>query len=143
MALLIPIPQGSYDALVRLLNRVAPYDWARSTEIHVIAINDQHVASDADRVFAYCQDHDIDQVLVPSRIHLDEQMIAEAGYTVRSAASVRNLISGNGLLKHLSALKLDWRSKLKDRVDRFSLGTVDGPGIDRWLMQFERLGNHR
>jgi hypothetical protein len=143
MALLIVIPRNSHGALVNLLARVAGHDWERSAQLHVFAIHDECEASDADEVFQYCQAHQIRDVLVPGRIHLKEQRLSDADYTVRRASSVKNLLHGDGLTKHLAELKLDWRSKLLERARHFAHGTIDSDMVDRWLKQFERLGNHR
>ncbi len=45
--------------------------------------------------------------------------------------------------RHLRDLKLDWRSGVMERLGNFGLGTILETDIDRWLWQFERLGNHR
>ena len=50
---------------------------------------------------------------------------------------------GSGLLRHLSELGLDWRGEVITRLGHYALGSIGEVEIDRWLAQFERLGNHR
>jgi hypothetical protein len=53
------------------------------------------------------------------------------------------LVRGDGLRRQLRDLGLDWRSEVNVRLKHYALGTVNEGEIDRWLGQFERLGNHR
>jgi hypothetical protein len=57
--------------------------------------------------------------------------------------TIVELVRGDGLLHQLRDLGLDWRSEVNARLKHYALGTVSEAGIDRWLGQFERLGNHR
>lgn len=140
MALLIPIPQANKESLLKALDRVAPYNWADLGKIHVFEIDAQETAV---ALYEYCQSNGIQDVLIPSRLHCDERALQEAGYNVINGPSINNLVHGDGLEKHLGRLRLDWRSELSAQVGRYGLGTVAEPDINRWLGQFERLGNHR
>ena len=40
-------------------------------------------------------------------------------------------------------LPLDWRSEVTTRLSHYALGAVSETAVDKWLRQFERLGNHR
>ncbi len=143
MALLIPIPRSSLDALVRALHRVAPFDWDSRRVIHVFALDEGSKGNVADTLCEYCQNNKIRYVLVPKRVHCDERAIVEAGYTVVMGPTVVELVRGEGLLHHLRDLGLDWRSEVITRLKHYALGAVGESEIDRWLGQFERLGNHR
>jgi hypothetical protein len=57
--------------------------------------------------------------------------------------TIVELVRGDGLLHQLRDLGLDWRSEVTARLKHYALGTVSEAEIDRWLGQFERLGNHR
>ncbi len=143
MALLIPIPRSSLDALQRALHKIAPFDWASRGVIHTFPLDEGTGLNAADALFEYCQDNKIEYVLVPKRVHCNEKAIAEAGYTVVMGPPVVEMVRGNGLLQHLRTLGLDWRSETISRLKHYSLGAVGDPEIDKWLGQFERLGNHR
>ncbi len=143
MALLILIPQSSLDALVRALHRFAPFDWDSRKVIHVLPLDESKHGNVADIVCEYCQNNKIRHVLVPKRVHCDERAISEAGYTVVMGPTIVELVRGDGLLHQLRDLGLDWRSEVIARLKHYALGTVGESEIDRWLGQFERLGNHR
>lgn len=143
MALLIPIPRSSLDALVRALHRIAPFDWDSRGAIHVFPLEEGSQTNVSDALFEYCQNNKIRYVLVPKRVHCDERAISEAGYTVLMGPTIVELLHGDGLRHQLSDLGLDWRSEAITRLKHYALGTVGESEIDKWLGQFERLGNHR
>ena len=131
------------DALEGALHRVAPFDWDSRGAIHVFPLDMDAHGNVADVLCEYCQDNKISHVLVPKRVHCDERAISDAGYTVVMGPTVVELVRGDGLLHQLRNLGLDWRSEVTTLLKHYALGTVREPEIDRWLGQFERLGNHR
>src|ERR1035437_219332 len=143
MALLIPIPRSNSEALVRALNRIAPFDWAVRRAIHVFSLDEGAIESVADILCEYCQNNRIRNILVPRRVHCDEMALSDAGYAVIRGPTIGELLRGSGLLEHLRDLRLDWQSEVASRLDHYALGTVTEKDMDRWLGQFERLGNHR
>jgi len=76
-------------------------------------------------------------------VHCGEAAISDAGYSVIIGPTIGELVHGNGLLRHLQDLSLDWRSEVTTRLNHYALGSVSDAEIDSWLGQFERLGNHR
>jgi hypothetical protein len=143
MALLIPISVSNQAALEKALDRLAPYNWAEERKIHVFAFNDQEHSDIGSSLSEYCQNHHIQDILIPHRLHCDEDALLEAGYTVVMGPSIKRLIYGHGLQNHLRRLGLDWRSEVISRLKHYALAAVDETQIDKWLAQFERLGNHR
>ncbi len=143
MSLLIPIPRSSFEALVKALHRIAPFDWAARGTIHVFPLDQNSRTNIADILCEYCQNNSIRNVLVPKRVHCDERALSEAGYIVAMGPTIVELVRGDGLFRHLRDLGLDWRSEVIARLKHYALDTVSEAEIDKWLWQFERLGNHR
>jgi len=143
MSLLIPIPRLSLEALKKALNRIAPFDWVSRGSIHVFPLDGEIPSNLADDVCEYCQSNGIRHVLIPKRVHCDENRISDAGYSIISGPTIAELTRGDGLQRHLRDLKFDWRSEVMERLGQYGLGTIRESDIDRWLRQFERLGNHR
>jgi len=143
MSLLIPIPRASLEALEKALDRAAPFDWVARGSIHIFPLDGTTQEKVADAICEYCQNNKIQHVLVPKRVHCDERIVSEAGYSVIAGPTIVELVHGNGLLRHLSELGLDWRSEVTARLGHYALGSIGEVEIDRWLAQFERLGNHR
>ena len=131
------------DTLVRALDRLAPFDWVSRGAIRVFPLDEDAHGNVADILSEYCQNNKIRHVLVPKRVHCDERALSEAGYTVIMGPTIVELVRGDGLLRQLRDLGLDWRSEVHARLKHYALGTVSEGEIDRWLGQFERLGNHR
>lgn len=142
MALVITIPPENYDSLKGALDRLAPFDWETTGSIHVFRVegNPRTVAHDLDE---YCQNHGLRTMLVPRRVHCDEQKLSSAGYNVVTVPSINFLLYGPGLRDQLQELGLDWRSRVLSRLSHYALSTIGNTEIDRWLQQFEVLGNHR
>lgn len=143
MALLIPIPRSSLDALQKALRRVAGFDWGARRAIHIIPLDQGTDENVADILCEYCQNNNIRYVLVPKRVHCNERYLSQAGYTVVLGPTIVELVRGDGLLHHLRDMGLDWRSQVTARLKHYGLGTVREAEIDSWLGQFEHLGNHR
>jgi len=143
MRLLIPIPRSSLNALEKALNRVAPFDWAARRLIHVFPLDNTAQQTIADAICEYCQSNKIQCVLVPKRVHCGEKAISEAGYSVITGPTIRELAHGDGLHRHLRELRLDWRSEVTSRLEHYALSSIGEVELDSWLGQFERLGNHR
>lgn len=143
MPLLIPIPRSNLEALQKALNRIAPFDWVAGGLIHVFPLDEHTQKGIADAICEYCQSNKIRHVLVPKRVHCDEKAISEAGYSVITGPTIGELVNGDGLLRHLRDLRLDWRSEATARLEHYALGSVGEAEIDKWLAQFEHLGNHR
>lgn len=143
MPLLIPIPQSNSEALEKALHRIAPFDWATRRLIHVFPFDPAKDENVADAICDYCQDNKISHVLVPKRVHCGEKDISDAGYIVIGGPTIGELVHGNGLLRHLRDLSLDWRGEVAGRMNHYGLGSVSEGEIDQWLRQFELLGNHR
>jgi hypothetical protein len=143
MSLLIPIPRPNLEALEKALYRIAPFDWVARGSIHIFPLEATNQENVADAICEYCQNNKIQHVLVPKRVHCGETAISEAGFAVIAGPTIVELVHGNGLLRHLSELGLDWRSEVTTRLGHYALGSIGEVEIDRWLAQFERLGNHR
>lgn len=143
MRLLIPIPRPSLEALQKALHRIAPFDWVARGTIHVFPLDEATQEDVADAICDYCQSNKIQHVLVPKRVHCNERAISEAGYSVITGPTIVELVRGNGLPRHLRDLNLDWRSEVLSRLNHYALGSLTELGLDKWLGQFERLGNHR
>jgi len=143
MALLIVIPRPNLGSLEKALHRVAAFDWAARRAIQVFALDEGTHRDVTDTLCEYCQNNKIRHILVPKRVHCNERQLSEAGYTVMMGPTIVELVHGDGLRDHLHDLGLDWRSEMTARLNHYALGTVSEAEIDRWLGQFERLGNHR
>jgi hypothetical protein len=144
MRLLIPVMATNESDLVEALNKFAPYDWRERRKIHIVPIDSAKNPTDqAGALIGYCQDNDIQEILIPERIQCGSEELKNAGYTVTSGPSIANLTRNTGLQRHLQQRKHDWRSEVEQRLNQYALGMVGPLEIDAWLGQFERLGNHR
>jgi hypothetical protein len=143
MSLLIPIPRSSKEALKEALNRIAPFDWATRGLIHIFSLDEPTQKNVAYTICEYCENNNIQNILVPKRVHCDAEAISDAGYSVITGPTLVELVRGGGLRRHLRDLSLDWRCEVTARLNPYALGLVSEVEIDKWLRQFERLGNHR
>src|SRR5437867_3472216 len=104
MALLIPIFESQYAAILRTLNKVASHNWRQTGRIHVLQLRSQDSRANFEIVSEYCQNNRITDILVPPRIHIGENLLREAGYSVHLAPSYKNLVHGDGLTQSLHTL---------------------------------------
>jgi hypothetical protein len=141
MSLLIPVLRENYASLEAALDTFAPFDWAVRGSIHLIPIDEPR--RDLNGLFKYCQDNDIEHILVTKRLHSYERPLSEAGYTVLTGPGIKELIQGHALRDKLRMLHLDWQGHVMARLANYGLGPLCENGINSWLAQFQRLGNHR
>ena len=122
MSLLIPIPRSSEEALKEALNRIAPFDWATRGSIHIFSLDEPTQKNVADTICEFCENNNIQNILVPKRVHCDADAISEAGYSVITGPTLVELVRGGGLRRHLRDLNLDWRCEVTARLNPYAMG---------------------
>ncbi len=146
MSLAIPIPPEHLKDLRTALDRVARSRWEEDGVIHVVSL-EQNID-----FLQYCRDNDIRCILVPYRVHCNEDALRKAAYTVyperseRPDYTISKLIDGSKLQEFLRKLGLDWRGALVNQLKLYSHpneGQRIDERIDPWLKQFDRLGCDR
>ena len=147
IALAIAIPKVNADKLKSVLDRHARFNWRSKNEIVIIELPEG--LSPEDSAMFLCdelQGHsssDHSTVLVPNRVHINHNILSDAGYSVTNGTCISNLLHGHGLLNELKKRGLDWRTSVLAMTARYALAQISEKDIDSWLSQFEFLGNHR
>jgi hypothetical protein len=144
MALLIPVLHSVQDEIKSALRRFASYDWASKGKIFVLPIEPDELGKAAsERIAEFCQANNVKTILLPARLHCKEQSLRKSGYKVINGPSIEAFVQGTALLDHLREMGLDWRTEVIGRLQHYALAPIGLQEVERWLGQFERLGNHR
>lgn len=147
LVLVIATPEENATSFVTLLNRLAHYDWQNRNEILVVEL--PKGASPKKNAAFLCekiQDKECSgqlTVLIPSRVHVTDIFLTDAGYSVIKGSSISNMLHKDGLSKELKKFGLSWLLSVQKNIGMYSLANISETDINSWLNQFERLGNHR
>lgn len=147
MPLLIAVPRPNLQGFRNELFRIAGFDWESRREIFLFPLDGKckrQVIPPG--LVEFCQNHQIDEIWVPDRVHCGEPLLRKAEYTVTPVATIATLLQGGGidaLKRRLRSRGLDWRNRVLSRLSGWLHGTVTEQHLDLWLSQFDDLGDYR